>query len=152
MPVDTDSKTPRETILAQLTQCDTIERGTLTAEYREAPSPDGAGTLRRGPYFKHQCWENGSNRSVRVPPEQVARLREDLEKGGRFDQLTAQLAHIAVEKGRSERAALSAAPVAPSAATEETAKKNSARSVLRNDTARAKPSSPRSAKRSRGKA
>ena len=99
MPITHENKTPRETILAQLAQCDSIERGTLMEEYREGSSPEGSGTVRRGPYFKHQCWENGKNRSVRVPAQQVVRLREDIENAGRFDQLTAQLAQLAVEKG-----------------------------------------------------
>lgn len=148
MPITDENNTPRHTILAQLTQCDSIERGTLVAEYREVPSPDGSGTVRRGPYFKHQCWEHGKNRSVRVPAEQVARLREDIENAGRFDQLTAKLAQLAVEKSRTERAALIAAP---SAAVVD-AKKNSTRSALPNVTAKPKPSSPRSAKRSHKKA
>ena len=151
MPNTDENNTPREAILTQLTQCDSIERGTVVAEYREVPSPEGSGTVRRGPYFKHQCWEDGKNRSVRVPAEQVARLREDLENAGRFDQLTARLAQWAVEKSRAERAALSAAPAAPSAAL-QAAKKNSARSALPNVTAKPKPSLPRSAKRSHKKA
>ena len=151
MSITNKNKIPRETILTQLAELDSLERGTLSGECREVPSPDGKGTVLRGPYFKHQCWEDGKNRSVRVPAEQVARLRVDIENADRFDQLTALLAQSAVEKSRSERAALSAAPAAPSAAVED-AEKNSTRSALPNVTAKPKPSSPRSAKRSRKKA
>ena len=151
MSITTENKTPRETILTQLNELDTIERGTLFAECREVPSPDGKGTVLRGPYFKHQCWEDGRNRSVRVPAAQVAHLRQDIENAGRFDQLVAQLAQLAVEKGRSVRAALSAAPVAATAAGEE-AKKNSTPNALPSVTAKQKPSSPQSARRSRKKA
>ena len=149
MSITNENKTPRETILSQLTELDTIERGTLMEECREVPSPDGKGTVLRGPYFKHQCWEDGKNRSVRVPAAQVAHLRQDIENAGRFDQLTAQLAQLAVEKGRAERAALSAVPVA---AAREAAKKNSAGRASPNDTAKPKPSSPQSARRSRREA
>jgi hypothetical protein len=136
----------RQATLAELAALTTLERGTLTEEYREPPSPDGHGTVRRGPYFKHQCWENGRNRSVRVPSEQVAQLRQDIENGQRFDVLTEHLAHLAIEQGRAQRAAHGA-----TAATDITAKKNSRRSASRKDTAKPKPSSRRSAKRSRRK-
>jgi hypothetical protein len=134
----------RQATLAELASLTTIERGTLTEEYREQPSPDGHGTIRRGPYFKHQCWENGGNRSVRVPPEQVAQLRQDIENGRRFDVLTEQLASLAIEQGRAQRAGHGAA-----ATLEGAAKKNSRRNASRKDTAKPKPSSRRSAKRSR---
>jgi hypothetical protein len=149
MSITNENKTPRETILTQLAELDTIERGTLIGECCQVPSPDGNGTVLRGPYYKHQCWEDGKNRSVRVPAAQVARLRQDIENGKRFDQLTAQLAQLAVEKGRTERAALSATPAA---ATADDSKKNSTKNASPNVTAKPKPSSPQSAKPSRKKA
>ena len=142
-----DTRSKRQAALAELASLTTIERGTLTEEYRGSPAPDGGATLRRGPYFKHQCWEKGGNRSVRVPPGQVPRLREDIENGRRFDALTAELAGLAIAQGRAQRAAQSAAPVPE----DLTAKKNSRRNVSRKDTAQQKPSSRRSAKRSRRK-
>jgi hypothetical protein len=139
---ETNSK--REAALTELAALTTIERGTLTEEYREQPSSEGGGTVRRGPYFKHQCWENGKNRSVRVPGEQVAQLRQDLENGRRFEVLTEQLAQLAIEQGRAQRAAQSAA----SGPVDIGAKKNSRPSASRKDTAKQKPSSRRSVKRS----
>lgn len=136
----------RQATLAEIASLTTIERGALTEEYREQPSPDGHGTVRRGPYFKHQCWENGRNRSVRVPSEQVAQLRQDIENGRRFDVLTEHLANLAIEQGRAQRAAHDAA-----VATHIAAKKNSRRSASRKDTGKPRPSSRRSAKRSRRK-
>jgi hypothetical protein len=136
----------RQATLDQLASLTTIERGTLTEEYREQPSPDDHGTVRRGPYFKHQCWERGRNRSVRVPAEQVARLRQDLENGRRFDVLTEHLANLAIDQGRAQRA-----PHGAAAATDLAAKKNSGRSVSGKDTAKPKPSLRRCTKRSRRK-
>jgi len=136
----------RQATLAELASLNTIERGTLTEEYREQPSPDGHGTIRRGPYFKHQCWENGRNRSVRVPPEEVAQLRQDIENGRRFDVLTEHLASLAIEQGRARRATHGA-----TTAKDLAAKKNSRRSASMKDTAKPKPSSRRSAKSSRRK-
>ena len=134
----------RQATLKRLADITAIERGTLAEEYRERPAPDGNGTVQRGPYFKHQCWENGKNRTVRVPSGQVAQVREHLENGHRFDELTATLEQLAIEEGRSQRAALSDIPVP--ADTES--KKNSRRNVSRKDTGKRKPSSPPFTKRS----
>jgi len=107
----TDPNIIRQATLKELAGITAIERGTLAEEYRERPAPDGNGTVQRGPYFKHQCWENGKNRTVRVPSGQVAQVREHLENGHRFDELTATLEQLAIEEGRSQRAALSDIPV-----------------------------------------
>lgn len=141
MPTNPNSTVQRDAVLAQLASVISMERGTLTEEYREHPAPDGSGTMRSGPYFKHQCWEKGRNRSARVPAPCVDMLREDLENAQHFDQLTAQLAELAVENSRARRAALSAQREGASGLA---AKKNSRRSASKKDTARRKPSSPRS--------
>lgn len=144
----TNPTTNRQAALGKLADITAIERGTLTEEYRERPAPDGKGTVRHGPYFKHQCWENGKNRSVRVPSGQVAQVREHLENGHRFDELTAHLAQLAIEESRTRRADPSAASVSADIAS----KKNSARNVSRKDTAKRKPSSKPFTRRSPKKA
>jgi hypothetical protein len=99
------SDTQREIILAELATLSAIERGTLTEEYREGSAAGEAkGAVRQGPYFKHQCWENGRNRSRRVAPEEVALLRTDLENGKRFDRLVRDLASLAIINARERRA------------------------------------------------
>jgi len=132
----TNPITMRQAALNKLADITAIERGTLTEEYRERPAPNGKGTVRLGPYFKHQCWENGKNRSVRVAPGQVAQVREHLENGHRFDELTAHLAQLAIEEGRTLRADLSTASSA-----DNESKKNSTRNVSRKGTTKRKPSS-----------
>ena len=133
------SDSQREAIFAELASLHWIERGSLTEEYRERPAPDGKGISRKGPYFKHQCWENGRNRSRRVPIEEVPLLRDDLEKGRRFDQLVDNLASLAITEGRERRAAKQAGQK-----PESDAKKNSAKRASAKDTAKPKPSSRRS--------
>lgn len=128
-------KTTRETTLSQLADITAIERGTLTEEYRQRPAPDGDGGVRRGPYFKHQCWENGKNRSARVPAGQVAQVREHLENGHRFDELTATLEQLAIAESRSQRADLSNAT--PSVDIES--KKNSTPNVSKKGIRKPKP-------------
>jgi len=128
-----------------------MERGTLAEEYRERPASEGGGTVRLGPYFKHQCWENGRNMSRRVPAEEVDHLREDLQNAQRFDQIISKLASIAVDQGRVRRAALREA-TGSQPTKEPESKKNSGRRRRRNATAKPKPSSHKSRRGSKKKA
>jgi len=137
-------KSIRQATLNKLADITAIERGTLTEEYRARPAPDGNGTVRRGPYYKHQCWENGKNRTVRVPSEQVAQMREHIENGQRFDEFTATLEQLAIEEGRRQRVAQSALPVS----ADIESKKNSTHNVSKKGTGKRKPSSQTFTKRS----
>lgn len=145
MPEPSDPR-QREALLAQLASITTLERGTLAEEYRERPAREGGGTVRLGPYHKHQCWERGRNCSRRVPALEVEQLRQDIRNGRHFDRITGQLAEIAIARGRRERADASAAPPAgtASASGAPESKENSARRRVQKGTARAKPSSRKS--------
>ena len=121
----------RKAALDELASLTSIEFGKISEFYRNRPSPDGDDVVRRGPYFKHQCWENGRNRSTYIPAEQLESLRQDLENGKRFEQITSQLAAAAIQQSRSNRAAASAAPQTaekktskPNASPKNTAKRN----------------------------
>ena len=98
------SSTPqsRQQILEQIAQIETMEHGTLAEEYRQKAAPKG-GILRSGPYFKHQAWEDGANRSRRVPADQVAGLREDIENHSRFCQLVDSYEKLVIAETRSQR-------------------------------------------------
>ena len=93
----------REAILEELASLTSIERGSLSEEFRERPAPDGQGMIRKGPYFKIQLWENKRNRSRRVPAREVPLLRTHLKNGERFNQLVDELAAIAIALGREQR-------------------------------------------------
>jgi hypothetical protein len=141
----------RQKILGQLADLDTLERGTLAEEYRERLAPDGCGTVRLGPYYKHQCWENGRNLSRRVPAAEVGSLRADLQNAQRFDQLTSELFELAIQEGRARRVVLrDTAEDAPSDSRES--KKNFRSRPLPKDTAKPKPSSGKSRRGSGRKA
>ena len=84
---------------------------------------------------------------MRVVPAEVPQLREDLENGRRFDALAGELASLAIEQGRAQRAAQKRG----SGTGGRRGLKNSRRSASRKDTAKPKPSSRRCAKRSRSK-
>ena len=122
------STTPSERIqqlLAELATLTPIERGSLSEEYRTVPGPAGTGTITLGPYFKLQCWENGANRSVRVPQAQVEALRQDLARGVRFDALTQELASLAQAEGRQRRTTPTTTPTPAAQTAAAESKKNS---------------------------
>jgi len=129
------SESQREAVLAELASLRSIERGSLSEEYRERPAPNGKGTVRNGPYYKHQCWENGRNRSRRVPAQEVPQLREDLDNAQRFDQLVETLASLAIDEGRQRRAARRSEKK-----PDRDAKKNSAKKASGSVTAKPKRS------------
>ena len=128
-----DPPRKRATLLEQMAQLDSMERGTLSEEYRERP--DGAGGTRRlGPYFKHQVWEAGANQSRRVPAEEVPALRQDLENHRRFAALAEALVEETVQETRARRGHAKAG-------AEPEAKKNSRSKARRKTSAKPKPAS-----------
>jgi hypothetical protein len=130
---NTNPSADRSVLLRQMAEIDSMERGTLSEEFRERP--DGAGgAVRLGPYFKYQVWEEGANRSRRVPPEEVPQLREDLENHQRFNQLAEAFAETTIAQTRAKRAQAKAGS-APEA------KKNSRRKSARKSLRKPKPSS-----------
>lgn len=120
-------------ILQQMAQLQSMERGTLSEEYRERPDGSG-GTVRLGPYFKHQIWEEGSNKSRRVPAEEVAQLRQDLENHKRFSELADSYVEITVEQTRARRSQTKAG-------ADPDAKKNSRSKSTPKASAKPRPSS-----------
>lgn len=128
-----DPACARAALLEQMAQLTSMERGTLSEEYRERP--DGAGgTVRLGPYFKCQVWEAGVNRSRRVPAEEVPALREDLENHRRFTALAGAFVESAVQETRSRRGRIAAG-------ADPEAKKNFRRTARTKASAKPKPSS-----------
>ena len=121
MKKPSDHDTARQSALAELASLTSIEFGTLSEVYRDKPPADGHDAVRRGPYFKHQCWENGRNRSTYIPSGQVEALRQDLENGRRFQQITGELAAGAIQQSRARRAA---AADLPDASEKKTSKPN----------------------------
>lgn len=94
-----------EAILTEMARLTTMERGTLSEEYRTRPAPDGEGTVRLGPYYKLQVWENGGNVSRRVPAAEVPTLQEDLANHQRFIELANAFVDESVARARALRQA-----------------------------------------------
>jgi hypothetical protein len=90
-------------LLQQMAELHSMERGTLSEEFRERPDGTG-GTIRLGPYFKHQVWEAGGNKSRRVPVQEVAELRQDLQNHQRFTELADSYVELTIAQTRAKRA------------------------------------------------
>ena len=90
-----NTKSSPQSVLHDIAQIQHMERGTLSV-IREGPS---------GPYYNHQCYEEGKNVSRYVPSEQVSQIKEAIEGYHRFLELTQQYAQRVVEKTRAEREA-----------------------------------------------
>jgi len=82
-----------ESILQAITQIQHMDRGTVSV-IRKGPS---------GPYYNHQCFEDGRNVSRYVPRDQVDDLKAAIEGHHRFLQLMEQYAQLMVERTRAER-------------------------------------------------
>ncbi len=90
-------------LLDQMASIPTMERGKLTAEYRTRPARDGGGTIRLGPYYKYQVWENGRNVTRRIPAEQAGALEGDIANYNHFNELSGEVAEILIKRTRALR-------------------------------------------------
>lgn len=124
-----------QSLLKQISEITTMQRGKLTEEYRTRPAKGSADAIRLGPYFKLQAWENGHNVSRRVPVSEVPTLKEDLANFERFNQLTSELAEEIITRTRAQRQS-----VASDEASAISAKKNSTKKRARKDIAKRKRS------------
>jgi len=106
-------------------QIEEMERGALAEEYR-VRTVAGVET-KAGPYFKHQEWQEGRNRSRRVSPEEAATLRTGIAGRQRFEELAAEFVDLTVAATRAE-------------ATTPESKKNGRRKSTRRSSPRPRPS------------
>ena len=90
-----NTKTTPESVLQQIAQIQHMDRGTVSI-IRQGP---------QGPYYNHQCYEDGRNVSCYVPAEQVPDLKAAIEDFRRFQELVEQYVQLVVERTRAERQA-----------------------------------------------
>jgi hypothetical protein len=90
-----NTKTTPESILQQITQIQRMDRGTVSI-LRQGP---------QGPYYNHQCYEDGRNVSRYVPSDQVPDLKTAIEDFRRFQQLVEEYVQLVVERTRAGREA-----------------------------------------------
>jgi hypothetical protein len=89
----------RQQILQQMELIQRMERGSLQTETRPSkrdPSQD------RGPYYKHQVWENGENLTRRVPAPEAEALAEAIEGRKRFEKLAEEFIGTTIALTRAE--------------------------------------------------
>lgn len=81
----------RRTVLAELEGLEEIRRGSVVEQYVEGTRRDGS-RVRRGPYLLYSYKEKGKTVSRRVREgQEAARLREQIQRFRRFQQLTGEL-------------------------------------------------------------
>jgi hypothetical protein len=89
----------RQQILQQMERIERMERGSLQTETRPSlRQPD----QNRGPYFKHQIWETGQNRTRRIPAEKAPALAQAIEGRKEFEQLAEQFINATVIMTRAQ--------------------------------------------------
>lgn len=93
----------RESILEKLASITLMRRGTLSEQSIERTTADGR-TVRFGPYFKFQIWQDGRNQTRRVSAQEAQTLREDIHNFHRFEQLCDQLAQLNIQNTIALRA------------------------------------------------
>lgn len=93
-----DYERRRRQILKQMARIDCMEKGRLNEEYRER-SREGQ-TVRLGPYYKYQRWEDGRNVSRRVPATEVDELRKAVDGYHEFEELAKEYAQVTIAMTR----------------------------------------------------
>lgn len=88
----------RTAVLEQMAALETMEQGSLKAEFREQPS--GA---KSGPYFKHQVWRARVNVSQRIAPEDAPALAAAIANRQKFETLTANFIELTVAHTRQNQ-------------------------------------------------
>src|SRR5882672_11034457 len=83
----------RQQLLQQMEQIDRMERGSLQAETRASQRNPNQ---QRGPYFKHQIWEDGQNKTRRVDADQADALAQAIEGRKEFEKLAEQFVDATV--------------------------------------------------------
>jgi hypothetical protein len=93
-----DYEARRKQILKRMARINCMEKGRLNEEYRER-TRDGK-TVRLGPYYKYQRWEDGRNVSRRVPTTEVEQLRQAVDGYHEFEELAKEYAELTIAMTR----------------------------------------------------
>ena len=88
----------RGELLREMARIERMEVGSLAEEYREVEGE----SVRKGPYYKHQAWVDGRNRSRRVPANEAEALKEAVEGRQHFENLCARFLELTVAATRGE--------------------------------------------------
>src|SRR5688572_23872785 len=86
-----NAKTDPLSLLQEAAQIAHLERGKISI-LREGPN---------GPFYNHQCRENGKNVSRYVPRDQVAAVQEAIDGYARFESLIQEYVDLKVDQTRA---------------------------------------------------
>jgi len=92
-----NTKPNPQSLLQQAAQIPRLERGKLSI-LRESPS---------GPFYNHQCRQDGKNVSRYIPRDQVPAVQEAIDGYAKFEALIGEYVDQIVDKTRGEIAARS---------------------------------------------
>jgi hypothetical protein len=88
-------------ILGEMGRITRMRRGHLTEQFNRKKAPDG--TERRwGPYYTLQAWVEGKNRSQRIPTDEAAQVRQDIENHAAFTALCERYVETAEQIAQAE--------------------------------------------------
>ena len=94
--------TPSGTALGQqMDRVQRMEQGSLRGDTRPSLRHPGRA---RGPYFKHQVWEDGQNVTRSVPADQADALAEAIAGRKEFEKLAEQFIETTVLMTRADAA------------------------------------------------
>ena len=96
-----DLSAKRAAILQQMAAIDSMELGSIKAEYRTNRSG-----VKSGPYFKHQLWSDRGNLSQRIPAEDAPKLQAAIENRQKFEALSAEFIAATVAQTRQTHSPL----------------------------------------------
>ena len=86
--MDSRTRQKREEILEDIRQINRLRQGTLSEQFY------GTGEKRQGPYYLLQGYRGGKHFSKRIGKDQIEQVREDLEAGVRFKELSQEFAEV----------------------------------------------------------
>jgi hypothetical protein len=76
----------REEVLEELRAMDGARRGQISEQYYTRKTAEGR-KVRQGPYYVWQRWVKGKKVSARIKPQDVKRVKADLERGHAVEEI-----------------------------------------------------------------
>ena len=113
--VNTNYLTQRTHLIHQMASLQSMEHGSLKAEYRNSSGDGQTGQV--GPYYKHQVWQDGRNVSRRISVEEAPGLAAAIANRQRFEALAAQFVDLTVAHTRQCQAATAQKKRAPTSSS-----------------------------------
>ena len=113
--MNTNFLTQRTQLIHQMASLQSMEQGSLKAEYRTSTADGQTGQV--GPYYKHQVWHKGRNVSRRVSAEAAPGLQVAIANRQRFEALAAQFVDLTVAHTRQCQSATAQKKRAPTSSS-----------------------------------